>query len=246
MLKLTNVSGGSKNLTNMTLDFRRSGAARKLQADDSFTLLENMSGKITVGEGVTMKGTDGIAHDCLFAIVPDKAHTERLFEASARAGRVKSDYGLHGENAGYDDSNAYYGLHLGIGKTFALSESSSLDAYVRYFWSHQDGISVKLRGSGDVYDFADINSHHLRLGFRYSKKDKNTGECYAGLAWEREFGGEVSASVGASKATTAITSSSMASSSCTVMVFCRAGRTAATKQEHRPRGVCAPVFCLLL
>ena len=107
MLKFTNVSGGSKNLTNMTLDFRRSGAARKLQAGDSFTLLENASGKITVGEGVTMKGTDGIAHDCLFAIAPDKAHTERLFEASARAGRAKSDYDLHGENAGYDGSNAY-------------------------------------------------------------------------------------------------------------------------------------------
>ncbi|WP_294176750.1 autotransporter subunit beta, partial [uncultured Selenomonas sp.] len=311
LLKLTNVSGGSKNLTNMTLDFRRSGAARKLQAGDSFTLLENTSGKITVGEGVTMKGTDGIAHDCLFAIAPDQAHpeklratvtktgvgetakspvetraglanfvnqgadylvesgftaaemsaesgaenasaddtaessakdtqrrtaasdlasyhlwagaganamrvesgshvdskgwnlgvgwaredaakggTKRLFspfveygrgtydsyldngahgsgkfsylglgvlgkltqqdglwlEASARAGRAKSDYSLHGENAGYDGSNTYYGIHLGVGKTFALQESASLDAYVRYFWSHQDGMSVKLRG----------------------------------------------------------------------------------------------------
>ena len=361
LLKLTNVSGGSKNLTNMTLDFRRSGAARKLQAGDSFTLLENASGKITVGEGVTMKGTDGIAHDCLFAIAPDKAHpeklratvtktgvgetakspvetraglanfvnqgadylvesgftaaemsaengaenasaddtaelsskdtqrrtaavdsasyhlwagaganamrvesgshvdskgwnlgvgwaredaakggTKRLFspfveygrgtydsyldngahgsgklsyfglgvlgkltqqdglwlEASARAGRAKSDYSLHGENAGYDGSNAYYGIHLGVGKTFMLQKDASLDAYVRYFWSHQDGMSVKLRGSGDAYDFADVDSHRLRLGLRYSRKDRSTGECYAGLAWEHELGGEASASVG--------------------------------------------------
>ncbi|WP_313972831.1 autotransporter outer membrane beta-barrel domain-containing protein [uncultured Selenomonas sp.] len=361
LLKLTNVSGGSKNLTNMTLDFRRSGAARKLQAGDSFTLLENTSGKITVGEGVTMKGTDGIAHDCLFAIAPDQAHpeklratvtktgvgetakspvetraglanfvnqgadylvesgftaaemsaesgaenasaddtaessakdtqrrtaasdlasyhlwagaganamrvesgshvdskgwnlgvgwaredaakggTKRLFspfveygrgtydsyldngahgsgkfsylglgvlgkltqqdglwlEASARAGRAKSDYSLHGENAGYDGSNTYYGIHLGVGKTFALQESASLDAYVRYFWSHQDGMSVKLRGSGDAYDFADVDSHRLRLGLRYSRKDRSAGECYAGLAWEHELGGEASASVG--------------------------------------------------
>ncbi|WP_314763394.1 autotransporter domain-containing protein [uncultured Selenomonas sp.] len=116
--------------------------------------------------------------------------------ASARAGRAKSDYSLHGENAGYDGSNAYCGLHLGIGKTFALSESSSLDAYVRYFWSHQDGMSVKLRGSGDAYDFADVDSHRLRLGLRYSRKDRSTGECYAGLAWEHELGGEASASVG--------------------------------------------------
>ena len=361
LLKLTNVSGGSKNLTNMTLDFRRSGAARKLQAGDSFTLLENASGKITVGEGVTMKGTDGIAHDCLFAIAPDQAHpeklratvtktgvgetakspvetraglanfvnqgadylvesgftaaemsaengaenasaddtaelsskdtqrrtaavdsasyhlwagaganamrvesgshvdskgwnlgvgwaredaakggTKRLFspfveygrgtydsyldngahgsgklsyfglgvlgkltqqdglwlEASARAGRAKSDYSLHGENAGYDGSNAYYGIHLGVGKTFMLQKDASLDAYVRYFWSHQDGMSVKLRGSGDAYDFADVDSHRLRLGLRYSRKDRSTGECYAGLAWEHELGGEASASVG--------------------------------------------------
>ena len=361
LLKLTNVSGGSKNLTNMTLDFRRSGAARKLQAGDSFTLLENASGKITVDEGVTMKGTDGIAHDCLFAIAPDKAHPERLratvtktgvgetakspvetraglanfvnqsadylvesgfttaemsaesgaenasaddtaessskdtqrrtaaadsasyhlwagaganamrvesgsyvdskgwnlgvgwaredaakggtkrlfspfveygrgtydsyldngahgsgklsyfglgvlgkltqqdglwFEASARAGRAKSDYSLHGENAGYDGSNTYYGIHLGVGKTFALQKGASLDAYVRYFWSHQDGMSVKLRGSGDAYDFADVDSHRLRLGLRYSRKDRSTGECYAGLAWEHELGGEASASVG--------------------------------------------------
>ena len=361
LLKLTNVSGGSKNLTNMTLDFRRSGAARKLQAGDSFTLLENASGKISVGEGVTMKGTDGIAHDCLFAIAPDQAHpeklratvtktgvgetakspvetraglanfvnqgadylvesgftaaemsaesgaenasvddaaessskdtqrrtaasdpasyhlwagaganamrvesgshvdskgwnlgvgwaredaakggTKRLFspfveygrgtydsyldngahgsgklsyfglgvlgkltqqdglwlEASARAGRAKSDYSLHGENAGYDGSNTYYGIHLGVGKTFVLQESASLDAYVRYFWSHQDGMSVKLRGSGDAYDFADVDSHRLRLGLRYSRKDRSAGECYAGLAWEHELGGEASASVG--------------------------------------------------
>ena len=105
---------------------------------------------------------------------------------------------------------------------------------------------MKLRGSGDAYDFVDIDSHRLRLGFRYSKKDKNTGECYAGLAWEREFGGEASASVGASKAMTATTSASTASSNCILTVLCRAGRTAAKKQEHRPRGGCAPVFCLLL
>ena len=117
-------------------------------------------------------------------------------EASARAGRAKSDYSLHGENAGYDGSNTYYGIHLGVGKTFALQKGASLDAYVRYFWSHQDGMSVKLRGSGDAYDFADVDSHRLRLGLRYSRKARSTGECYAGLAWEHELGGEASASVG--------------------------------------------------
>ena len=61
-------------------------------------------------------------------------------------------------------------------------------------------MSVKLRGSGDDYDFADVDSHRLRLGLRYSRKDRSAGECYAGLAGEHEFGGEASARVGGAAA----------------------------------------------
>ena len=118
------------------------------------------------------------------------------FEGSVRSGRATSDYQLHGSSdADYDGSNTYYGIHLGIGKTVELKKDAAIDAYARYFWSHQNGMSVKL-SSGDNYDFAAVDSHRLRLGFRYSQKDQHKGEFYTGLAWEYEFDGEARASIG--------------------------------------------------
>ena len=117
-------------------------------------------------------------------------------EGSVRGGRATSDYQLHGSSdANYDGSNTYYGIHLGIGKTVELRKDATIDAYARYFWSHQNGMSVKL-SSGDDYDFASVDSHRLRLGFRYSQKDQQQGEFYTGLAWEYEFDGEARASIG--------------------------------------------------
>ena len=117
-------------------------------------------------------------------------------EGSVRGGRATSDYQLHGSSdANYDGSNTYYGIHLGIGKTVELKKDAAIDAYARYFWSHQNGMSVKL-SSGDDYDFASVDSHRLRLGFRYSQKDQQQGEFYTGLAWEYEFDGEARASIG--------------------------------------------------
>ena len=117
-------------------------------------------------------------------------------EGSVRGGRATSDYQLHGSSdADYDGSNTYYGIHLGIGKTVELKKDAAIDAYARYFWSHQNSMSVKL-SSGDNYDFAAVDSHRLRLGFRYSQKDQHKGEFYTGLAWEYEFDGEARATIG--------------------------------------------------
>ena len=115
-------------------------------------------------------------------------------EGSLRAGRAKSDYSanLSGTAASYDGSNTYYGAHLGAGKTFAIKEGSSIDAYARYFWSHQNSMTATLN-TGDRYEFGSVNSQRLRLGLRYSLKDKTTGEFYAGLAWEHEFAGKAGA-----------------------------------------------------
>ena len=128
--EVTNVSGGSKNLTNMTLDFRRSGAARKLQAGDSFTLLENASGKITVGEGVTMKGTDGIAHDCLFAIAPDKTHPEKLRATVTKTGvgeTAKSPVETRADLANFVNQGADYLVGSGFTAAELSAENASAD-----------------------------------------------------------------------------------------------------------------------
>ena len=359
LLKLTNVSGANKTLSNLNIEFERLSAAKRFKKGDSLTLMENASGAFTLGDNVTSKDVDGVLRKYTFEVAPEAGNPSKLtltvtkagiteqakslvetraglasfvnqggdylvasglaaaemsagsrstaadadgkdgkrpttsadsaayqlwagagannmraesgsyvdskgwslgvgwaredakkdgskllfspfieygrgtydsdlddgthgsgkmsyigvgilgkltlqdgmwFEGSVRGGRAKSDYSadLSGTATSYDGSNTYYGIHLGLGKTFALQEGSAIDGYLRYFWSHQNGMraSVKTGGSADdTFDFSSVNSHRLRLGLRYSHKDKNAGELYAGLAWEYEFDGKAGATM---------------------------------------------------
>ena len=115
-------------------------------------------------------------------------------EGSLRAGRVKSDYtgDIAGAVTSYDISSPYYALHLGVGKKIALKKGDAIDAYLKYFFSHQNATSATL-STGETYDFDAVNSHRLRLGARYMHDMGRTGKFYAGLAWEYEFEGEARA-----------------------------------------------------
>lgn len=115
-------------------------------------------------------------------------------EGSLRAGRVKSDYtgDIAGAVTSYDISSPYYALHLGVGKKIALKKGDAIDAYLKYFFSHQNATSATL-STGETYDFDAVNSHRLRLGARYLHDMGRTGKFYAGLAWEYEFEGEARA-----------------------------------------------------
>lgn len=115
-------------------------------------------------------------------------------EGSLRAGRVKSDYtgDIAGAVTSYDISSPYYALHLGVGKKIALKKGDAIDAYLKYFFSHQNATSATL-STGETYDFDAVNSHRLRLGARYLHDMGGTGKFYAGLAWEYEFEGEARA-----------------------------------------------------
>jgi outer membrane autotransporter protein len=119
-------------------------------------------------------------------------------EGSARLGSVHNDYdhsGLYdalGREATYDASSTYYGIHLGLGYIWNLSDKAALDLYGKYFWTHQQGDSVSL-STGDPIDFDAINSHRLRVGGRYSYAVSETVSPYIGLAYEQEFDGDASA-----------------------------------------------------
>ena len=115
-------------------------------------------------------------------------------EGSLRAGRVKSDYtgDIAGAVTSYDISSPYYALHLGVGKKIALKKGDAIDAYLKYFFSHQNATRATL-STGETYDFDAVNSHRLRLGARYMHDMGRTGKFYAGLAWEYEFEGEARA-----------------------------------------------------
>ena len=111
-------------------------------------------------------------------------------DGALRAGRTKSDYtGL----ASYDISNAYYGIQVGAGKDFRVSEAAAVRAYVRYTYTHTAGASAHL-STGETYEFDAVNSHRVRLGTRWMHGDTAHTQLYAGLAWEYEFDGAAHAS----------------------------------------------------
>ena len=110
-------------------------------------------------------------------------------DGSLRIGRTKSDYtGL----ANYDTSNTYYGVQVGVGKDFHMSETDAVSAYVRYSYTHTAGTSAHL-SSGETLDFDAVNSHRLRIGTRYTYGAMTLSQFYAGLAWEHEFDGDARA-----------------------------------------------------
>ena len=118
-------------------------------------------------------------------------------EAALHGGRVRSDYTgtiVAGTVSTYDSGNAYYAAHIGIGKTRLLYTGDTLNTYLRYFYSRQDGTSPELN-TGETYDFDAVASHRMRVGFTFLHREDTSKEIYAGLAYEYEFDGEGAASV---------------------------------------------------
>ena len=118
-------------------------------------------------------------------------------EAALHGGRVRSDYTgtiSAGTVSTYDSGNTYYAAHIGIGKTRLLRTGDTLNTYLRYFYSRQDGTSAELN-TGETYDFDAVASHRMRAGFTFLHREDASKEIYAGLAYEYEFDGEGAASV---------------------------------------------------
>ena len=116
------------------------------------------------------------------------------YDAALQAGRLKNDYSanLSGYDTNYDESSNYYGLSLGGGKEFAISDKEKVDVYGRYYWSHTNS-SDTTTNTGDRLSFDAVNSHRLRLGGRYTRTVNDMSRLYAGLAWQYEFKGDARA-----------------------------------------------------
>ena len=119
-------------------------------------------------------------------------------EASARLGVLNNDYDnddmrdAFGRRASYDSDSAYYGLHVGAGYVWNLSDKADLDLYARYLWTHQDSDSLSL-STGERLHFDSVDSHRLRLGARFAYTANEYVRPYIGAAWEQEFDGETRA-----------------------------------------------------
>jgi autotransporter-associated beta strand protein len=124
-------------------------------------------------------------------------------ETSGRLGRVRSDYtsSLYdgwGRRAEYETEGMYYGMHLGAGYVWnipGLEDRGTLDLYGKYFWTRQEGDSVRL-STGDRVRFQDVDSHRLRLGGRFAYALNGFLSSYVGAAFERDFDGKARAATG--------------------------------------------------
>lgn len=126
-------------------------------------------------------------------------HDGLYYEGSVRGGRSKSDYasavtvrGLP-VNLSYDSSSTYWSAHLGVGKIFAVSADNTVDAYLKYFYTHQSGDTVTLNPGLGTLDFDSVDSNRIRIGSRLTHKINNKDSIYGGLAYQYEFGGEARA-----------------------------------------------------
>lgn len=121
-------------------------------------------------------------------------NTGAYYEGALRVGRISGDYRgvftVGGPQAVSFDSDAtYVTAHAGVGYVKPLSDTTTLDTYGTYFYSHTGGDTVRL-STGETYDFDAVDSHRLRVGTRYTKDFSNHHAVYAGLGVEHEFDGE--------------------------------------------------------
>jgi hypothetical protein len=119
-------------------------------------------------------------------------------EGSLRGGKVDSDYRSNelvdnqGRRASYDTKTGYFGAHIGGGKRWTLNEQDNIEAYAQGIWTRQSGESARL-STGERLKFDEIDSKRLRIGTRYTHAMSGTLKAYAGIAYEREYGGEAKA-----------------------------------------------------
>jgi outer membrane autotransporter protein len=114
-------------------------------------------------------------------------------DASVRFGRVKTEYdNKHNNLLGYDSKTNYWGAHAGAGHEYALSETGTLDGYLKVLWTTQASDTVTTQAQEKLH-FDSVDSLRTRLGCRYIHTTGSGLKAWGGLAWEHEFDGETKA-----------------------------------------------------
>ena len=121
------------------------------------------------------------------------------FDASARMGAVLGNYNskdLHdglGKRAEYDMTTLYYGLHLGAGYLWNISDCARLDVSSKFIWTHQSPDHATI--ANDRVKFEAIDSLRWRSGARLSYGATSSFAPYVGVYYDHEFDGQAKGSV---------------------------------------------------
>ena len=114
---------------------------------------------------------------------------------AVRLGNTKVDFHSadlvngYGQEARYNSKSRYFTAALGAGYVLTLNEKSAVDFYGRYTFSRVNGKDIQV--VNEVMNTQNSTSNRLRLGARYGYMYSEKVKPYAGLAFERNFTGDV-------------------------------------------------------
>ena len=120
-------------------------------------------------------------------------------EAAAHVGIISTDYSnadltnAIGQKASYDNDSLYYAAHAKTGYRWNVTDSFDMDISATYLWNYLESQEVKI--VQDKFDLDSVQSHRMRLAAEVGYTADKGFRPYAGVAWEREFDGEVGGSV---------------------------------------------------
>jgi outer membrane autotransporter protein len=124
-------------------------------------------------------------------------------EGQARAGQISNDYktGLsdgQGNTADFDYSSIYFGLNIGAGYKYKISESLSVKGYGKYIFTNVGGGEADL-ASGEKYEFDAVMSNRIKAGIKGGYEISEKVKPYIGIAYDYEISGEINAKIGGVK-----------------------------------------------
>lgn len=120
------------------------------------------------------------------------------YEGSMRAGRMDNVLkdalvDSHNKLAGYEVSNNYFGMHLGIGKMIPCGEGKKVDLFGKFFYTHLAGADFVI--DGDSFNIDHLQSKKVRIGARYHTVNDTKLRSYCGVSYEYEFDGDMNGTV---------------------------------------------------
>ena len=200
--------GSSKYDTGSSVEMSVFGAAagigKKFGSFDAGAFIEYANGSFDT-EYNGLKG-DGEVSAIGAGILAKKDIKEDIYvEGLIRAGQVSNDYKskiVDGMgilvNTDFDYSAIYFGISLGGGKIFKVSEKVNVDAFAKYALTNTGGGEATL-SNDDKYEFDSILSNRIKAGAKGEYKINEKFTPYLALSYDYELSGDVDAKINGDK-----------------------------------------------
>ncbi|MDR1196261.1 MAG: autotransporter outer membrane beta-barrel domain-containing protein [Endomicrobium sp.] len=203
--------GSSKYDTGSSVEINSlgliAGAAKKFKPLTAGVFVEYADGSYDTEndfDGYDSVKGDGKASYIGGGVLAKKDIKENIYiEGQARAGQITNDYktGLsdgQGNTADFDYSSLYFGVNIGAGYKYKISEKLSVKGYGKYIFTNVGGGDADL-STGEKYEFDAVMSNRVKAGIKGAYKISEKIKPYIGIAYDYEVSGEINAKIDGAK-----------------------------------------------